>query len=66
MIIGISSFSSRIRIVLTAIGAINANSTKPQVRRILAVTVAINMFLLLQFITEIYITFLYIESYRGM
>lgn len=40
--------SSKIRELLEQIGAINATSTQPQIRRIFAITVAVNMFFLIR------------------
>lgn len=60
-LIAISIFSNRIRIVLTMMGVINGNSTKPQVTRILAITVAANIFFILRLIIEITIS-LYLIS----
>jgi hypothetical protein len=52
-LIALTLFSSRIRIVLTMMGVINGNSTKPQVRRILAITVAANTFFVIRLVIEI-------------
>lgn len=55
-LIAITMFSNRIRVVLTMMGVINGNSTKPQVRRILAITVAANIFFILRLLIEISIS----------
>jgi hypothetical protein len=52
-LIAITMFSGRIRVVLTTIGVINSNSTRPQVRRILAITVAANIFFVLRLAIEL-------------
>lgn len=52
-LIAISIFSNRIRVVLTMMGVINGNSTKPQVRRILAITVATNIFFIARLLIEL-------------
>jgi hypothetical protein len=51
-LIALTLFSSRIRIVLTMMGVINGNSTKPQVRRILAITVVANTFFIIRLVIE--------------
>mmetsp|Transcript_22132 Transcript_22132/g.41175 ORF Transcript_22132/g.41175 Transcript_22132/m.41175 type:complete len:384 (-) Transcript_22132:173-1324(-) len=50
---GISFFSYRIRIILQTLGYINAKSTKQQVQRILAITLAANIFFLLRVVVEV-------------
>jgi hypothetical protein len=52
-LIAISIFSNRIRVVLTMMGMINGNSTKQQVRRILAITVAANIFFIVRLLIEL-------------
>ena len=51
-LIGITIFSFRVRNVLATMGLINNNSARPQIRRILAITVAANVFFILRVIVE--------------
>jgi len=44
----LASLSSKIRGLLEQIGAINATSTQPQIRRIFAITVTVNLFFLIR------------------
>jgi hypothetical protein len=64
-LIAISLFSNRIRVVLTMMGVINGNSTKPQVRRILAITVAANIFFGLRLLIEVSISLYLISLWTG-
>jgi hypothetical protein len=52
-LIEITLFSHRIRMVLTTIGVINSNNTKPQVRRIFAVTIAASFFFVSRVVIEV-------------
>lgn len=51
-LIGLTIFSSRVRTVLATMGIINNNSARPQIRRILAITIAANVFFILRVIVE--------------
>ena len=64
--IEITLFSHRIRTVLTTIGAINSNNTRPQVRRIFAVTVAASFFFVSRVIIEVSFTVSLILLWRGV
>lgn len=50
---GITFFSSRIRVILQTLGFINARSTKQQVQRIMAITLASNVFFMLRVCIEV-------------
>eukprot|EP01041_Mallomonas_annulata_P007316 gene7316-14914_t len=63
-LVQITVFSQRIRIVLMTIGVINANSTKPQVRRILAITVAANIFFIWRVVTELLLTVMFVLAWK--
>lgn len=60
----ITLFSNRIRLLLQTIGVINANSTRAQVRRILAITIAANIFFVWRFLTEIILSFVFVYYWR--
>ena len=64
-LIAITMFSGRIRVVLTTIGVINSNSTRPQVRRILAITVAANIFFILRLGIELSVAIALIVRWSG-
>jgi multisubunit Na+/H+ antiporter MnhC subunit len=66
IIVAITIFSNKIRVVLTTIGVINENSTKPQVRRILAITVAANIFFVTRLVIELSITALLLTLWIGV
>lgn len=64
-LIEITLFSHRIRMVLMTIGAINANNTKPQVRRIFAVTIAASFFFVTRVVVELGFAVSLIVLWRG-
>ena len=64
-LIEITLFSHRIRTVLTTIGAINSNNTRPQVRRIFAVTVAASFFFVSRVIIEVSFAVSLVILWRG-
>ena len=64
-LVEITVFSQRMRTILTHISEINLNSTKPQIRRILAVTVAANIFFVWRAVTESALVFLFLYLFRG-
>jgi len=63
-LIEISIFSHRIRFVMMTIGVINANSTKPQVRRILAFTIAANIFFSWRMLLEVILMVIFLYVWR--
>ena len=65
-LVEITVFSQRIRLVLAHLGVINANSTRPQIRRILAVTVAANFFFIWRAATELILVFLLLYLWSGI
>jgi len=44
--------SKRLRLIMTTIGAINSSSTRPKIRRILAITIAGNVFFFIRVVLE--------------
>ena len=64
-LLAMSMFSGRIRVVLTTIGVINSNSTRPQVRRILAITVAANIFFILRLGIELSVAVVLVTRWIG-
>lgn len=63
-LVQITIFSNRIRNLLQIIGVINANSTRAQVRRILAITIAANIFFIWRFLTEIVLSLVFLYYWR--
>ena len=64
-LIEITLYSHRIRMVLTTIGAINANNTRPQVRRIFAITIAASFFFVTRVIIELAFAVSLLLLWRG-